>query len=246
MTPEKTKLQVFAPPSLSSDVNYSKSINYLSINDVPLHFTDCTEHVGVMRSPDSGNVPHIFKRITSHKRALGAVISAGLSRNHRGNPAASLRTEKLYALPVLLSGLASLFLLESEVQTLSQHYKETLEALQKLHQKTPEAVVYFLAGSLPFKAFLHIRQLTHFSMICRLPNNILHKTAKYILTRLPDSTKSWFIQIKKLCYQYNLLHPLQLLASPPTKLDFKKSDSTFKTFGRINFVLMLLNFNYLP
>ena len=30
MTPEKTKLQVFAPPSLHTEVNYSKTINYLS------------------------------------------------------------------------------------------------------------------------------------------------------------------------------------------------------------------------
>ena len=221
MTPEKTKLQVFAPPSLHTEVSYSKAINYLSISDVPLHFSDITEHVGVIRSPDS-NMPHILQRISSHKRALAAVLSAGLSRKHRGNPAASLKVEKLYALPVLLSGLGSLYLLESEVKILSQHYKEVLEALQKLHTKTPEPVVFFLAGSLPFRGYLHIRQLTLFSMICRLPTNILHKIAEYVLTRLPDSAKSWFFQIKKLCYQYGLPHPLQLLTDPPNKQEFKK------------------------
>ena len=45
MTPEKTKLQVFAPPSLQAEISYAKSINYLSISDVPLHFSDITEHV---------------------------------------------------------------------------------------------------------------------------------------------------------------------------------------------------------
>ena len=103
MTPEKTKLQVFAPPALDSYVEYYKSTNYLSISGVPLSFTNNTEHVGVIRSPLSGNIPHILQRISSHKRALAAVLSAGLSRSHRGNPAASLRTEKLYGLPVLLS-----------------------------------------------------------------------------------------------------------------------------------------------
>ena len=200
MTPEKTKLQVFAPTSLYTEVSYFKSINYLSLNGVPLHFSDTTEHVGVIRSPDS-NIPHILQRISSHKRALAAVLSSGMSRNHRGNPAASMRVEKVYALPVLLSGLGSLFLLESEVKILSQHYKDTLEALQKLHAKTPEPVVFFLAGSLPFRGYLHIRQLTIFSMICRLQKNILNRIAQYILTRLPDSAKSWFMQIKKLCFQ---------------------------------------------
>ena len=221
MTPEKTKLQVFAPASLQTEVSYSKSINYLSISGVPLHFSDITEHVGVIRSPES-NMPHILQRISSHKRALAAVLTAGLSRKHRGNPAASLKVEKLYALPVLLSGLGCLYLLESEVKILSQHYKDVLESLQKLHTKTPEPVVFFLAGSLPFRGYLHIRQLTLFSMICRLPTNILHRVAEYVLTRLPDSSKSWFLQIKKLCFQYGLPHPLELLKKPPNKNEFKK------------------------
>ena len=119
-----------------------------------------------------------------------------------------------------MSGLGSLYLLSSEIQTLSKHYKQTLEGLQKLYQKTPEPVVFFLGGSLPLPAQIHIRQLTLFAMVCRLPENILHRLAKYILTSLPDSTKSWFLQIKKLCFTYNLPHPLLLLADPPTKASF--------------------------
>ena len=192
MTPEKTKLQVFCPPSLEIYTDYMKTINYLTINGVPLSFTDNTEHVGIIRSSVSQNLPHILKRISSHKKSLGAVLSAGLARAHRGNPAASLRTEKLYSLPVLLSGVSSLILLQSEEDALSQHYKETLQGLQKLYQKTPRAVVYFLAGSLPFPALLHIRQLGLFSMITREPNNILHSMAKYMLTTLPENTRTWF------------------------------------------------------
>ena len=146
--------------------------------------------MGIIRSTTSGNNPHILQRITAHKRALGAVLAAGLARRHRGNPAASLRTEKMYGLPVLLSGLGCLYLLESEKKTLSQHYKETLQNLQKLYQNTPESVVFFLGGSLPFPAHLHMRQLSIFAMICRLPGNILNELAKYVLTCLPDNTKS--------------------------------------------------------
>ena len=39
MTPEKTKLQVFTPRSLSNHTEYMKTINYLSISGVPLTFT---------------------------------------------------------------------------------------------------------------------------------------------------------------------------------------------------------------
>ena len=222
MTPEKTKLQVFSPGNLKSFVQYYKSVNYLSINNIPLSFTDTAEHVGVLRSPVSGNLPHILKRVVSHKRALAAVLSAGLSRRHRGNPAAALRVEKLYGLPVLLSGVGALYLLQSEIQILSLHYKQSLESLQKLYKKTPAPVVYFLGGSLPFHALLHQKQLTLFAMICRQPGNILHQVAEYILTCLPDSTKSWFLQVKKLCTLYGLPHPLLLLADPPPKESFSK------------------------
>ena len=198
-----------------------KAINYLSINYIPLAFTNATEHVGIIRSPDGQNLPHILQRISSHKKSLGAVLSAGAARSHRGNPAACLRTEKLYGLPVFLSGLGSLYLQESDLKILAQHYKETLQGLQKLYTLTPEPVVFFLGVSLPFRALLHLRQIGLFCMIARLPGNVLHSISEYVLTTLPDSTMSWFSQVKEICYTYDLPHPLLLLRDPPDKESFK-------------------------
>ena len=181
---------------------------------------DTDEHVGIIRSV-SGNQPHILKRITSHKKALGAVLSSGLARHHRANPASSLKTEKLHGFPVLMSGTPALTLLQSEIDTLAHHYKCTLEGLLKLHKKTPEPFIFFIAGSLPFQAILHLRQLGLFGMICRLEENILHHLAKHLLTTSPDTSHSWFIQIKKICKQYQLPHPLSLLQSGLSKESFK-------------------------
>ena len=62
-------------------------------------------------------------------------------------------------------------------------------------------------------------------MVSRLPDNILHRIAIYNLTVLNDTSKSWFIHIKKLCVQYSLPHPLyqlqQPLSKPATKSLFK-------------------------
>ena len=222
MTPEKTKLLVFSPDKYDAYSEYYRACNYLEIDGVPLSFVDTAEHVGVTRSV-SGNLPHILQRIASHKRSLGAVLSAGMARNHRGNPAASLQVERIYSLPVLLSGVPTLNLLESEVDTLSHHYKETVQGLLKLHLATPDPVVYFLGGCLPLRAHLHIRQITLFLMITQFPENILNKIAFQILTTLRDSSQSWFVNIKKLCYQYCLPHPLQLLQQPPDMTTFKNT-----------------------
>ena len=98
---------------------------------------------------------------------------------------------------------------------------ETLEGFQKLYQLTPRPVVYFLAGSLSFLALLHMRQLGHFGMIARQPDNILYSLASYTLTSLPDTAKSWFLKIKELCHMYGLPHPFTLLQKQPCKETFK-------------------------
>ena len=164
----------------------------------------------------------MLNRMTAHKKALGSVLHVGAARNHRGNPVASLRAEKLYGEPVLLSGLAALVLLKSETEMIDHHHKVTLERFMRLHQRTPKCVVSFLAGSLPGTALLHQRMLGLFGMICRLPGSVLHRHASNILVVSKASSSSWFIKIRELCLQYSLPHPLILLQSPESKLAYKK------------------------
>ena len=109
-----------------------------------------------------------------------------------------------------------------EVNMISTCYKNTLQRLMKLHDKTPDCAVYLLAGSLPGKAILHLRQLSLFLMICHLPGDILHTLAWTTLVQGRPSTKSWFQEIREICILYGLPHPLSLLQSQPTKESFKK------------------------
>ena len=60
-------------------------------------------------------------------------------------------------------------------------------------------------------------------MIARLPDNILHQIAEYSLLHLPDSSKSGFVQVKSICFQYGLPHPILLLQNPPEKESFKET-----------------------
>ena len=175
----------------------------------------------MIRSLD-GNMPNLLKRFSSHKQALYANLSCGIARGHRGNVAASLKIEKLYALPVLFSELASLVLTGHEVNCLDQHYLNTLRNLLKLLPGTPRSVVYFLAGSLPARAILHLRQLGLFHMISHLPEDPLFLQAKAVLTASSASCKSWFRQVRDICLMYRLPHPLTLLDSPVPKSGVKK------------------------
>ena len=137
-----------------------------------------------------------------------------------------LRAERIFRSPVLFSGLAALILNKTGVDIIAQHVKKTTQDLLKLHQKTTEPSIFLVSGTLPGEATLHLKQLTLFGMICRLPGNILNTIAKHILHTSKDNDKSWFAQIRNLCYRYALPHPLILLDTPPTKLAFKSKIKT--------------------
>ena len=79
-----------------------------------------------------------------------------------------------------------------------------------------------MCGSLPATAFLHLRQLTLFNMICNMPNDPLYKRAHQALTCSKPSSKSWFASLRSICLQYGLPHPLTLLDNPMPKKAFKK------------------------
>ena len=160
-------------------------------------------------------------RLAAHRKALASVLNTGIARSHRGNPASGVKIEKLYATPVLLSGISSLVLSNDDLKLIDNHYSETLRCILRLHKKTPRCVTFFLAGSLPGSALIHLRQLSIFGMICRLQNNVLHHHAVNIFTSKTYSPKSWFSQIRSYCVQYGLPHPVDLLTSPPTKSTFK-------------------------
>ena len=228
---DKTKLQVFSTKDMELLVDYAKNTNPINLDSKEVSFVDSAEHVGMVRST-AGNNLTIMTRIIAHRKALAGVIHTGMARGHRGNPAASLRVELLHCTPVFLSGLAPLVLTKKDETLVDLHHKETLEGLQRLYPRTPRSVVCFLAGNLPGTAHLHLRQLTIFGMICRLTDNILHKHAVSFFSSGLPSSKSWFSQIRSLCLQYLLPHPLEMLESPLQNKHEKSSRSSGDVFEK--------------
>ena len=220
LVPDKTKLQVFLPSSFKSFKDYFTASSPLVIDSQRISFTDTAEHVGVIRST-SGNLPNLMNRVLAVKKALGVLLSAGLAKGHRASPAACLSVNKVHGVPVLMSGLSSQVLNKSEINLVARQHKQTLLKLQKLHTNTPSPVVFFLAGSLPGTAVFHLRQMTIFGMISRLPGSLLHQHAVRMLTVAKPSSMSWFLQIRDICLLYSLPHPLRFLQNPLTKTTFK-------------------------
>ena len=217
----KTKLLPMYLPRHAHLVDYTKLVNTVTVDNTAVEYVQDAEHVGVIRSC-TGNMPNILHRVACYKQALQSLSPAGITKSQRGNPAANLRVHQLYAVPVLFSGVASLYLTEPEIKVLEINYKKTVQNLQRLHQNTPRSVVFLLGGCLPARAVLHTRQLSLFLMICHLPDNPLHVHAKYILEAAKPQGKSWFNQLSHLCGDYGLPTPTQLLENPPPKKCFTR------------------------
>ena len=211
---DKTKLLMFA------DKTFSVPLNPIIMNGEQVPFNKEAEHVGIIRSTN-GNLPNIMNRIHCAKTATNATLASGLARGHRSNPAACLAVLRIYGTPVLMSGLGSLVLNNKEVNLIHQHHKNTIRCLQKLPDETPQAVIFFMAGTLPATALLHERQLCLFGMVSRLPNDPLNSHARHALITAKKNSSSWFGNIRDLCLQYGLPHPLTLLDSPLSKAKFK-------------------------
>ena len=204
---EQTELEVFNP---------------INIDGHQINFSKDAEHVGVIRSSEMGNLPHIMNRISAHKKALGATLSSGIAKKSRANPLVGIRLEKVYGSPVLLSGVASLFLLRSEISLIDKHLKATYQNIQKLLPNTPSCVIHFLSGCLPGEAVIHLRMLGLFGMVARLTDDPLTIHARNVLVAAKSSSKSWFCQIRELCLLYALPHPLVILQTKPSKVAYKK------------------------
>ena len=116
LEPSKTKLLAYQNKCHALQVKHAVSTNPIRINNVPVKLTQEAEHVGVMRNTQ-GNLPNLVIRIANHKKILGALLSTGMARGHRGNPAASITIHQLYCTPVLFSGLASLVLSKPHCRT---------------------------------------------------------------------------------------------------------------------------------
>ena len=223
LVPEKTKLLAFSPSTSAARqyLQFVNIINPIKIGSLNIPFTESAEHVGIIRSPTLGNMPHILGRIAAHRRALHAVLHTGMARAHRGSPAAGLRLERTYGAPVLLSGCASLVLTTGETSALHQHYTSCIRQILRVSRYTPECYVMLMAGTLPATALLHLRMLGLLGMVARLgPGGILSKLGRQALLAA-DTTRSWFVAVRRLTEQYGLQDPLLALQAPDTRRRWK-------------------------
>ena len=227
---DKSHLVVLSPKNAEIDSSG------LSMDNFHVPPTSSAVHLGLLRANSLSNMPAIQDKIAKHQKALFPVLSCGGARGHRGNPAASLKVEQLYAAPILFNCLGSLVLNRTEMRAIEFHQKVTLQRLMRLHSHTSHEAVFFLSGSLNAEALIHIQMFRLLDMIARLgPNNYLFAIGVFSIHN--QITSSWFWRLQELAVKYDLPSPLNILLSPKSKFTFKKLVKTKVVYFWRNFYI---------
>ena len=138
------------------------------------------------------------------------------------DPQTSFHLVKIYILPVLLYGLEIIQLNKNQLEQLELYQKKLIKQILSVPTNTPDAAVYILSGLLPVEAQIHKRKLTFFNNVCQQPDNSIEKQLAVRQSTVKTmKSNSWFIEIKKILWKYDLGNIDELITNPSPKLQWK-------------------------
>jgi hypothetical protein len=87
-----------------------------------------------------------------------------------------------------------------------------------LPKNAPDCAVYIPTGIWPIELQIQYKALIFYNNICNLNDSSLEKEiARRQLSIKNNNSKSWFMEIKKLLFKYDLEDPIILLDNPVKK-----------------------------
>ena len=90
-----------------------------------------------------------------------------------------------------------------------------MKQVLSLPTQTADPVINILTGLLPIEGQIHIKTLNFFNNICLLPETTIEKRlARRQVAVKTSKSASWFIDVKKLLWTYDLQDIETLLDSP--------------------------------
>ena len=123
---------------------------------------------------------------------------------------------------MLLYGLELILPNQILTERLEIFQKKLLKRLLSVPINTPDSAVYILSGFLPGEAQIHKKALIFFKNVCHQSETSTEKRLAIRQTTVKSmKSRSWFIDIKKLLWKYELGEVEECLRSPLPKLKWK-------------------------
>ena len=201
---DKTKLIAFVNIKLKNIPPIESFLNPVSLSNTKIQLSDRAEHVGVIRE-STDIFPHILNHITAHKKASSLIKFSSSSNTNVTSLWAHIRAEMCFCTPILLSGLSSLIINNTNMNYLETYFKGSLKKILRLPVDTPDPFVYLISGSLPLSAHIHLRQLSLVIKLNQLgPSHTSFIHATLTLTSKPIPKWSWWHHVSLMCIKYDI------------------------------------------
>ena len=208
-------------PTKSEIASRNKLPVKASLGAAVIPYVESVTHLGMARNLVNNN-DNVENRVKQSLNTLYALIPAGLHGENGLSPFASRKVVVSYVLPRLLYGLEVLVLTKTHIATLERTYCNMLRKLLSLREGTASTAVYLMMGLPPLEAEIHIRVLTTFGSITRMP---LCSPMRCLAMRQLSTdavTTGWFRFVAGVAAKYDIENILlSSLLAPWRKEDWK-------------------------
>ncbi|XP_052806151.1 uncharacterized protein LOC128235381 [Mya arenaria] len=108
------------------------------------------------------------------------------------------------------------------MEKLEVFQKKSIKQLLSLPNNTADAAIYIISGVLPVEAQIHKKALTLLNNICLQDDNSIEKTLAQRQTIVKDGkSNSWFIEIRRLLWFYDLDDIISVISNPFKRVVWK-------------------------
>lgn len=214
----KSKIMIANPNAVSK---MQLNMFPITLLNEPLEETEHEVHLGIHRTPKDHATQTIIARITTSRRAVYAMMGAGLHGLNGLNPSISMKLIETYILPRLLHGLDGIILTVTNISQLEKYYRTLLRQIQHLPQNTANEAVYLLMGALPIEGHLDIRTLSLFNRVALLENSKEWEIIRRQLAMKDVNSNSWAVHVRKILWKYGLPSAFELFLHPLNKQQWK-------------------------
>ena len=178
-------------------------------------------HLGIQRVPSDKATPTIEARIKTARRAMFAMMGAGLHGLNGLNPIYSKKLLDIYIIPRLTHSLEAMKISDSETKKLECVYRTKLKQVQHLPKNTASPAVYLLVGALPAEGILDMKVLSFFNRIALQHGSLEYEIIGRQLALKDQNSNSWTITVRKTLEKYNLPSAFTLFKNPKKKSQWK-------------------------
>ena len=208
-------------PTKSEIASRNKLPVKASLGPAVIPYVDSVTHLGMTRNLENNN-DNIKNRAKQSLNTLYALIPAGLHGENGISPSASRKVMVSYVLPRLIYGLEVLVLTKTHVADLERTYCSMLRKLLSLREGTASSAVYLIMGLPPLEAEIHIRLLTTFGSITRMPLCSPMRCLAMRQLSTDNVTTGWFRYVTSVARKYDIENILlSSLLAPWGKDDWK-------------------------